>query len=249
MTVGSASTNTINIGRNNTAGSVNITGVGTIKANTFDCVSATGATINLFGTNTERIISLGPNQTSGAIRIGDSASRTGNVNIAQNAISGSINIGSSGTTTNITGGITLTNPLTLPTTTTTPSTTQLGYFANSTTATAITVSATNSTPAAATITNLPIGIYIVNYYAVTYSPTIGATQVMTYSVTTTGGATSNIPTYVFNGVATTFQDTQNLNGVVKCTTATNTIVFNLIITSGGGTASVSFFGYNYIKIG
>nr|WPF46536.1 MAG: hypothetical protein [Lake Baikal virophage 5] len=143
--------------------------------------------------------------------------------------------------------LTITSPLTLPLLTTTPTTTQLGYFASNTNGT-LTLSSVSQTPASSTITNLPIGIYMVNYYSISYSPTIGATQVMTYTISTTGGASSNIPQFVFSGVATTFQSSQRMSGIVKCTTAINTIRLNLIITSGGGNITVSNFGYNYIKI-
>jgi len=138
--------------------------------------------------------------------------------------------------------------ITLPTLTTTPTTTQLGYFASNTSATQITVTSTTQAPASATVTNLPIGIYMFNYYSVSYTPSIGASQVMTYSISTTGGATSNIPQFVFSGVATTHQSSQRLSGIVKCTTATNTIAMNFVITTGGGTILASFYGYNYIKI-
>jgi hypothetical protein len=144
------------------------------------------------------------------------------------------------------GTVSILQPLTLPVATTSPTTTQLGFFVSSNNGTEITVSATNSTPA--TVTNLPIGIYLFSYSVISYTPSIGASQVMTYSVTTTGGATSSIANYVFNGVATTFQDTQRLVGVVKATTASNSVVLNLIITSGGGTIKASQYGYNYIKI-
>ena len=144
------------------------------------------------------------------------------------------------------GTVSILQPLTLPVATTSPTTTQLGFFVSSNNGTEITVSATNSTPA--TVTNLPIGIYLFSYSVISYTPSIGASQVMTYSVTTTGGATSSIANYVFNGVATNFQDTQNLVGVVKATTTTNTVVFNMIITTGGGTLKASQYGYNYIKI-
>lgn len=147
-----------------------------------------------------------------------------------------------------TNNLITTNPITLPTLTTTPTTTQLGYFASNISATQITVTSTTQAPASATVTNLPIGIYMFNYYSVSYTPSIGASQVMTYTISTTGGATSNIPQFVFSGVATTHQSSQRLSGIVKCTTATNTISMNFIVSAGGGTILASFYGYNYIKI-
>ena len=276
INIGTLASRTGAIGIGNTGCQVNITGTGTIKANTFDVIG-TGTNVTLFNTTTTGAINIGAVQTGGSCEIASSASRTGALYInsttgATNQIyigaagttmtldSATLSVGSTSTTTlnlgttatttlAIRGAAQLTSPLRLPITNTTPTTTQLGYYANNTNSTPITVTNVVSTPASSSITNLPVGIYIFNYYAISYSPSIGATQVMTYSVTTSGGATSNIPNYVFNGVATTFQDTQNLNGVVKCSTATNTISFNLIITSGGGTITVSQFGYNYIKIG
>ena len=151
-------------------------------------------------------------------------------------------------TTDLNGNVQLATPLRLPILTTTPTTTQLGYFASNVSAIELTVSTTNNKPTPTTITNLPIGIYLVNYFVTSYTPTVGASQVFSYSVTTTGSATSNIQPYIFNGIATTFQDTQNLSGIVKCTTATNTVSLNLIQTAGTGTMKASFYGYNYIKI-
>ena len=87
-----------------------------------------------------------------------------------------------------------------------------------------------------------------NYFVTSYTFSIGATQVLNYSVTTTTGATSTITPYIFSGVATTYQNTQQLFGVVKCTSATNTITLNMIITTGGGTCKASYYGYKYIKI-
>jgi hypothetical protein len=129
-----------------------------------------------------------------------------------------------------------------------PSTTQIGAFLTSNNSAEITISTTVSTPASAIASNLPIGIYLFSYSVTSYTPSVGASQVMTYSVVTTGGATSYIANYVFSGVAITFRDTQNLVGVVRCTTATNSVVLSMIVTSGGGTIKASQYGYNYIKI-
>jgi len=159
-----------------------------------------------------------------------------------------LNIGNSLSTTNLNGNVQLTTPLRLPIVTTSPTNTQLGYFNSNVSTAELTVSGTNSIPAPTTITNLPIGIYLVNYFVTSYAPTVGASQVFSYSVTTTGSATSNIQTYIFNAIATTFQDTQNLSGIVKCTTATNTTSLNLIRTAGTGSMKASYYGYNYIKI-
>ena len=181
------------------------------------------------------------------MEIATKSTRTGDVFFCSTTgQTNNIYIGATGTKTILDGTVSILKALTLPVVSTSPTSTQLGYFASSNNGTEITVSATNSTPA--TVTNLPIGIYLFSYSIISYTPTIGASQVITYSVSTTGGATSSIANYVFNGVSTTFQDTQNLVGVVKATTALNSVVLNLIIKSGGGTIKASQYGYNYIKI-
>jgi hypothetical protein len=232
MNIATGSTRTGNLNICNTSGATNTINLG-----------VNGTPVNIEGS----LIKIGATQTSAIMEIATSASRTSNVFFCSTTgQTNNIYIGASGTKSIMDGTVSILQPLTLPVATTSPTTTQLGYFVSSNNGTEITVSATNSTPA--TVTNLPIGIYLFSYSVISYTPSIGASQVMTYSVTTTGGATSSIANYVFNGVATTFQDTQRLVGVVKATTASNSVVLNLIITSGGGTIKASQYGYNYIKI-
>jgi hypothetical protein len=183
-------------------------------------------------------ISIGANQTSGGtITIGSDSSAT--------EINGAL------TTTGLItadGGLTIggANGITLASSSYTPTSSQLGYYSGVTNI-ALTVTATTQSPIV--ITNLPIGIYFFSFFITSFNPSIGATQIMNYSVTTTGGATSIIEPYIFSGNSTTFQGSQTLTGVIKCTTAVNTISFNTVITSGGGTIGGSHCGYNYIKIG
>ena len=239
-----AHTGEIRIGATQTSGVMNIA-TGSTRTGNLNICNTSGATntINLGVNGTPvniegSLIKIGATQTSTIMEIATSASRTSNVFFCSTTgQTNNIYIGASGTKSMMDGTVSILQPLTLPVATTSPTTTQLGYFASSNNATEITVSATNSTPA--TVTNLPIGIYLFSYSVISYTPSIGASQVMTYSITTTGGATSSIANYVFNGVATTFQDTQRLVGVVKATTASNSVVLNLIITSGGGTIKAS----------
>lgn len=232
----------------------------TLAANTIDSAGTniTGGNVTVLGTPTTRNITIAGAQTQGSLSIATgprSTVNSGTINFSNNSSSkNNIYFGNGGagsatqTQTYIQGTCTFSNPITLPTATTTPITTQLGYFSSNTNNVPITVNNVSQAPASSTITNLPIGIYLFNFYAVSYTPSIGASQVMTYTITTTGNATSNIPQYVFSGIATTFQDSQRLSGIIKCTTAVNTIAMNFVITSGGGTIIASYFGYNYIKI-
>jgi hypothetical protein len=248
-----AHTGEIRIGATQTSGVMNIA-TGSTRTGNLNICNTSGATntINLGVNGTPvniegSLIKIGATQTSTIMEIATSSTRTGNVFFCSTTgQTNNIYIGATGTKSIMDGTVSIIKPLTLPVATTSPTSTQLGYFASNNNGTEITVSATNSTPA--TVTNLPIGIYLFSYSVISYTPSIGASQVMTYSVTTTGGATSSIANYVFNGVATTFQDTQRLVGVVKATTASNSVVLNLIITSGGGTIKASQYGYNYIKI-
>jgi hypothetical protein len=159
----------------------------------------------------------------------------------------SLNLGASGITTTVNGNLSVSNPITLPITAVTPTSTQLGYYNNSFSSTAVTINATGLN--VVTISNLPIGIYMFNFFITSYDASIGATQIMTYTVGTAGSATTNIKPYIFSGVATTFQGTQTLSGAVICTTAVNTVTFNCVVTTGGGQITGSLYGYNYFKIG
>jgi hypothetical protein len=84
-----ARTGAINIGVAGCA--VNITGTGTIKANSFDVVS-NGTAVTLFNTTTGGTIGIGSSQVGGTFNIANSATRTG-----------TITMGSTGCATNITG--------------------------------------------------------------------------------------------------------------------------------------------------
>ena len=84
-----ARTGAVNIGVAGCA--VNITGTGTIKANSFDVVS-NGTAVTLFNTTTGGTIGIGSSQVGGTFNIANNASR-----------SGTITMGSTGCVTNITG--------------------------------------------------------------------------------------------------------------------------------------------------
>ena len=70
------------------------------------------------------------------------------------------------------------------------------------------------------------------------------------SDSSTGGiaASPSIPRTIINGVSTTFQSTPTLGGIVRATSNTNTLSFNIVMTSGGGTCLMSNYGYYAIKI-
>jgi len=78
---GTNCTGTITIG--NTGGTVNINGIGTIKANNFDVVGS-GTSVKLFDTTTTGSISIGVKQTTAALNIGTLSTRTGDINIGAN---------------------------------------------------------------------------------------------------------------------------------------------------------------------
>ena len=114
-----ASTKTLAIG--SSAGITNINGIGTIKANAFDAVSATGNDVTLFSTISTKNITIGAGQTTGVLNLGTGSRITGSngggINIGTLATGTiPITIGTTGKTTTTLNGtnITATTKLSTP---------------------------------------------------------------------------------------------------------------------------------------
>jgi len=146
------------------------------------------------------------------------------------------------------GGLALSgnNCLTLGTPTTAPTSTQLGYTLYSNINIAFTVDTTLKN--LATLTNIDIGVYQITCYCTLYTWSIGATQIVNITQSSSGGVSTFIPKTVINGIATTFQTTPTLGGIVRFTSAINTLTFDIQITAGGGTCICSNYGYYAIRI-
>jgi hypothetical protein len=213
--------------------------------------NASGGTLNLCN-----------NMTSGTLNIGTNTARSGNVNIGNGVgATGSVLIGSSTSPTTVggtltstgqitaSGGLSSTSGLTLASSYT-PTSSQLGYNLYNLSNVGATLSGTVQT--IYTFTNIPIGIYIFTHSATLYSFTIGATQVATLQIAVTGGITAPTgslwPKAVVSGVATTFQTSPTIGGIVRFTSAINTLTFDIQITAGGGTCICSNFGYYAVRI-
>ena len=146
------------------------------------------------------------------------------------------------------GGLSLSgdNCITLGNPTTAPTSTQLGYTLYSNNNTAFTVNTTLKN--LATLTNIGIGVYQITCNCTLYTWSIGATQVVNITQSSSGGVSASIPKTVINGIATTFQTTPTLGGIVRFTSAINTLTFDIQITAGGGTCICSNFGYYAVRI-
>ena len=146
------------------------------------------------------------------------------------------------------GGLTLSgdNCITLGTPTTAPTSTQLGYTLYSNNNIAFNVNTTLKN--LATLTNIGVGVYQITCNCTLYTWSIGATQVVNITQSSSGGVLTFIPKTVVNGVATTFQTSPTLGGIVRFTSAINTLTFDIQITAGGGTCVCSNYGYYAIRI-
>lgn len=227
INIGRMTTNPITIG--NSSADVTIScASGSIKTNAFACTTQTAS---------------GLITANGGITIpsGKTLTANGGLSCTTQSASGLITAN---------GGLTLGSGqgITFSSTGYLPTSTQLGYTLYGESNVEVTVTPTSRI--IATITDLPVGVYHVTCYCTLYTFTIGATQVVTMSDSSTGGiATSpSIPKTVVNGVSTTFQTTPTLGGIVRATSNTNTLQFNIIMTSGGGQCFMSNYGYYAIKI-
>jgi len=244
ITAGSASTATINIGTNNTAGSVNITGLGTIKGNSFDVVSATaGGNLTIVPTITTRNIVIGGGQTTGTLAIGNSSTRTGDINIGTNATGGSVNLGSVSSNVVIYGASNFISPVGLPTATTTPSAIQLGYTSSASTGPSTAITTATGLLA---VTNTGIGIYILTFDVNVDTCTSGVGTTLTFTFPVTGSCTVTQVSSTLGGITNGQSTGASYTGVLKCTTAVNSVT--LTMACGVGSAIARSYKSTIIKI-
>jgi hypothetical protein len=187
-------------------------------------------------------------QTTGVLNIGTGArTTTGTINIGTGSgtIVNPIVIGSTNTTTTINGTVSLSKALTLPTTSITPTSTQLGYtFTSAISGPSGTIS---STTGLLSVTNTPIGIYILIYNINVDTSTSNqfASAIFTFPVT--GGCSVSFMERKL-GCSVQAQATgTDLIGYLICTTATNSVTMSMSITAG--TAIARTYKYTLIKVG
>jgi len=203
------------------------------------CTTQTTGTLNI-GTGVRDISGLG-----GAINIGTGSGGTANP----------INIGGTGTVTTFGGGITLSKPITLPSTTYTPSTTQLGYSASITGSNnaSITLPINNigASPGSVVlrVVDLPIGIYIATVSFQVHRPTDIVNNTVVPTATTATNVTSHINLLRFNGPTVnsgSYRSCGVFTGGFKVTSATNTYAVSLYTFSGVIDCIESYFSYTKI---
>ena len=221
-----ARTGSINIGNSATTGLGNNIGIGSALSNT----SIAGKYVELAASTNG--ISL---NTSGNMDLIATAYNIGTTLVSNT----NINIGTATkTTTTINGNLSLTNPLTLPTTSVTPSSTQLGYFAQG----QLGYTQCNSTGVnLAVLTGIAIGRYLVimSYGADTWST---ATMTLALTITTTNGSADVFNVPIGAGGSTNGYTSGSMTGIGIITTTSGT--FQIRGTTSVGTVNC----YSNIKI-
>ena len=221
-----ARTGSINIGNSATTGLGNNIGIGSALSNT----SIAGKYVELAASTNG--ISL---NTSGNMDLIATAYNIGTTLVSNT----NINIGTTGkTTTTINGNISLSQPITLPTTAVTPASTQLGYCNN---VNAGYLSVTYYSTAApwrqlASMTGIAIGVYIVSvtWGCDTFSPT---TCNIEFSMATTNG-TSSLSFIAFGGgVSTGNYTTGSTVGYANITSSTGTLSLSGRTNAAGATVN------------
>ena len=195
-------------------------------------------------------VGISTTQTSGVLNIGTGSRTTGgtiNIGTGSGAVVNPINIGGTGSALTLNGtvttplGLTLGNGygITCGSSTYTPTTSQIGYTsAKITNASAVSLPASTATTVI-TISNIPIGNYIVIFSVSVNSPS-SATTYATPSATTTGG-TLVMPFSDMSpagGTASTNHQGGSYTGFFNASSSTNSIAF-LVNPKAGGTASVA----------
>jgi len=193
--------------------------------------NATGGDISLASAQTTGILNIGTAVRSGPINIGNTTSSTE-----------AINIGVNGTTTTLDGIVTCPRGITLSSSYT-PTTTQLGYNATGSGSTIASITTTISA-ACITISNIPVGIYIM-----TFSGNITSFSLTTNAVIPTISVTGGSNTITKYNIGSTTSTTSFIySGPVTITSSTNTTTLQFTATAGTA-AIVAVPNYSYIKIG
>jgi hypothetical protein len=171
---------------------------------------------------------------------------TGDIIIGASDIAGAIiTVGTASTATTINGsltassGITTNGPITMPTTTYTPASTQLGYISSK-----FSNASTVSLPASVyttvlTLSNIPIGIYIIVFAVTINGPSSATTYASFTSIAT--NCTLTIPLSDMSpagGTASTNHQGGSFTGFLNVSSSTNSLAYT-VNPKTGGTASVS----------
>ena len=199
-----------------TTGDLKLT-TGKLIAGTLDAVADTTA-----GTTA---LKIGSNVQIGDIEIGN-AQTTGDIKIGLSDTSGAtITVGTSATATTINGNLSLTNPITLPTTAVTPTSSQLGYYTTAGVGytTVSYFAAFPSGTALGSISSLPIGryIFLLAYAADTFT-NVG-TYFEFYANMTNGSCDAMLTLPFGQSGSTGGKKTGSSNGLVIITATSGTI--------------------------
>ena len=163
-------------------------------------------------------------------------------------------IGATNTTTTINGNLTANSGLTigsgvgisLTSNSYNPSASQLGYV-NTSTAGNFNISSVSSAGLLST-PSLAVGIYAITFTVPLTLWTVGAGQIITFTITTNANATANIPVYTVAGVSTTWQTGAVFSGYLQVSAASGSCSINAQITTGAGNVQSTAPKVCYIRI-